>query len=115
MMKLQSNEWAKCNHCGNRTEQIQEEKFGCDWCKKELHHPLEINLFGEEEGSAPSVHLCSWRCVAAILPTLKCERFLNLPYVSFNDDWIDEGQSVEDFLAILKPSLEGEMGDADKG
>src|SRR5688572_31045806 len=104
-MKLQDNKWATCECCGQRTEQIQEEKFGCDYCHKELNHPLEISLFGEEEGSAPHVHLCSWKCVAAILPSLKPTRFLTLPYVVFDDRDVDEGQSVEDFLAILKQDV----------
>lgn len=99
-MKLQDNEWTKCKCCGQRTTQTQEEKFGCDWCKKELGRVLEITMFGDEEDD-PHLHLCSWKCVIAILPTLKPGRFLTLPYVSFDSD-VDEGQDAADLMAILE-------------
>lgn len=102
-MKLQENEWAKCECCGQRTEQTQEEKYGCDWCRQELVHryPLEVTLFGAgDDDGADHLHLCSWKCVIAILPTLKPSRFLTLPYVSFDDSY-GEGQRPEDLFKLL--------------
>ena len=100
-MKLQENQWAHCSACNHQTEKIQEEKFGCDWCRTELtaKYPLEITVFYSGDKEAEEIHLCSWKCVAAVLPTIQTERFLTLPYVNFDNQ--TEGQTVKDLLALL--------------
>ena len=82
--------WEKCTTgCGNRTR-VSDEEYGCDECEKEIdfsNHEsyLDITVFREDsEKRNENLHFCSWKCLFKKLPTIECDHFINIPYITFD-------------------------------
>ena len=88
-MLLKNREWEKCKECGAHKKLISEDVYGCDYCKKVIdlnkkqEDWLEITIFYHDE-EEKHLQLCSWKCVLKILPTLKTDYFISLPYLSYD-------------------------------
>ena len=83
-------------------EKAEDTSFGCDNCKTELNeNKLEIKVFYRDKDLCQSktsdvdkYEFCCWKCVFEFLPTIKCDYFLNLPKI-FYDEKIN---GIDDFL-----------------
>ena len=88
-MLLEDTKYEKCESCGAHKRVIQEAIYGCDNCKKVIDlnkkydDCLEIMIFHHNE-ETDRLQLCSWKCVFKILPKLKTDYFISLPYLSYD-------------------------------
>jgi hypothetical protein len=99
-------EYKECKGCGSR-KRITEEIYGCDWCGKTIDYNnpgersyLEVTAFTHEKGNVHH-HLCSWRCVWNILPTLKSDYFISFPHISYDEGG---GISAREFFKVFYPN-----------
>jgi len=104
-MVIRKREYKKCGECG-RNEMVKDEAFGCDNCQKEidLHKNqsyLNATVFYKETEETRDMHFCSWMCVLEKMQTVKTDNFINLPFLSFDDDKQD-GCSGTDFWKAIK-------------
>ena len=111
-MKIREAINEDCKECGRYKRTIQEESYGCDGCKKpiddRLHnrdnkhrHYLEVRVFMEDgRGETETLQFCSWRCVLKTLPKIKCDYFITLPYLTFDN--LEKGIRAKDFFAAVK-------------
>ena len=91
-----------CSKCKSR-KLIKDEEHGCDWCKKIINYnknesSLNITVF-HEGNTTEHLHLCSWKCVYTILPTLKCNYFIDLPHLLFKG--VKSGSSAAAFFKVF--------------
>jgi hypothetical protein len=109
-LKIKDAVYDNCTECGRIKGTIVEESFGCDGCKKPIdeqlnnrhRHYLQLTVFREEaDTSAEHLQFCSWKCVLKTLPKIKCNYFINLPYLSF-DNKLDKGIRAQDFFTAVK-------------
>jgi len=103
-MVIRSRQYKQCVECG-RNELIKDEAFGCDNCEKEIdlsknQSYLRATLFFHNN-EARDMHFCSWVCVLKKLKTVETDNFIDLPFLSFDDDKQD-GCSVTDFWKAIK-------------
>lgn len=108
-MLIKQARYKKCKSCKHTLNRISDEVHGCDFCKKKIeiysegkkHHDfLEITVFNNSEDSSRH-QLCSWKCVAKFLPTVKSDYFVSLPFLHYEPDTV-KGQTVGDFLKMLQ-------------
>ena len=108
-MKIKEAVWKECGECGKRREQVSEEVWGCDHCKKTIN-PFELKEnarqyldFSVFYKTKESVHhqVCSWACFAKLIKKIKTDHFISLPFMTFDGPNI-KGIMAKDFLKILK-------------
>lgn len=71
---------------------VSDDLYGCDECNTELHEDderLELTVFFKKTSKEPKrLHFCSWDCVLKNLKKIKCDYFVDLPYLFY-----DQGKS----------------------
>jgi len=88
-MLIKEAKYKTCK-CGSR-KIMSEATYGCDWCKqlidfnKDDREYLEIKVFTQDH-ACKHLHLCSWRCVYDILPTIKSDYFIDVPFLTFDNN-----------------------------
>jgi hypothetical protein len=86
------------------TVQAVEEQYGCDCCKKKIipwdQERLQLRVFRNPGGECTDHHFCSWKCVFKFVPTIDCNYFFDLPYVSFDNK--TKGMTAKDFFEVIK-------------
>lgn len=109
-MILQTEKYEDCGECGRHKRTIQDQTYGCDNCRKEIQHELEagkrqhlqMTVFREPmDSSSQHLEFCSWRCVLKYLPKIKCNYFVNLPYLHFDGGYPKE-MAGQEFIRLLK-------------
>jgi hypothetical protein len=103
-MKIEDRVYEKCKCCGTNVKLIKEEIYRCDNCEKELdvnHIPLDFTVF-YKDGRTTRYDVCSWKCFAAIIKTVKSDYFVNMPMLHYDKDEYPKGAYAKDFLALLK-------------
>ena len=104
-MKLQDQKWNKCPTCERNTTVLQEQKYGCDQCKKEIDlnkkgiEYLDMTIFHHHK-ETEHLQYCSWKCCLKQLPKIKSDYFINLPFLTFDNQ--SKGLQPKDFLAHIK-------------
>lgn len=79
--------------------------YGCDECRKEIkdypneNSRLEVTAHSHDVGSE-NLHFCSWKCVLKHIPKIKCEYFVSLPFLYF-DERNGKDRSASELIAIL--------------
>ena len=83
---------------------VSEDIYGCDRCEVTIDmndkdsRYLAIDVFGQGEGSEKHI-FCSWSCALQFLPTIECNYFISLPFVSFNE----KGKcGAKEFLKLIE-------------
>jgi len=88
-MLLKDIEFEKCPTCGAHRKVLQERVYGCDQCKKTINLNakstdwLEVTIFHHNK-EADHLQLCSWKCVLKLLPKLKGDYFISLPFLHYD-------------------------------
>jgi hypothetical protein len=109
-MLIREAQYKVCGECGSR-EMLSQEAYGCEVCQKpcdpksltangKFHNYLGVTVHNEG-GKYRDLHFCSWACVFAGLPSVICNYFIMLPYISFDAE-TPEGQGAADFFAALQ-------------
>lgn len=84
---------------------VSEDVYGCDECRKEIKpNPakvtrLDMTVF-RDSGEAEHRQLCSWKCAIANLKKVKCDYFVTLPYVHFDEK--NDKLNVKGLLSLFK-------------
>ncbi|MFX0198384.1 MAG: hypothetical protein ACFFCW_19875 [Candidatus Hodarchaeota archaeon] len=108
-MKLKETKWETCTQCGRNLKIVQEESYGCDWCKKPIDDLLnsanqkhadylELQVFHINH-ETEHYQFCCWACMFKKLKTIKTDYFISLPFLTF--DQKTKGQTVEDFWRCI--------------
>jgi len=103
-MIIKESEYATCTKC-NARRLVSEEKYGCDYCKSpidifnERDSVLEVTAFSHDYRS-DKFHFCSWSCLFRELPKIKCDYFISLPYLSFDNS--TPAVSLDAFWAAIR-------------
>jgi len=116
-MKIKDAVEDRCPTCGSLRTTLEEEQYGCDYCKKIID--LEDNKYGNKESPHLSVtvflidrdetdrvdHLtfCSWKCLYSKIREYKHRTnidFISFPYLSFKRDIRDK--YCGDFFDCIK-------------
>ena len=109
-MILKERKYKKCECCGT-SKLVSDESYGCDGCKKPIDDLLqnnnknfadylEVTVFNNNTSDATHLHFCSWECVFNKLNTIKADRFITLPYLTYEKTV--KGQTVKDFWKAIK-------------
>ncbi len=91
-------------------KRISDDLYGCDECKDEIKdfpnesQRLEVKIFHRNHDLAESKHFCSWECVLKHLPKIKCDYFVDLPFMYF-DEPDGSKRSAERLIKIIKKLL----------
>jgi hypothetical protein len=96
-MMTQSGHYETCDHC-NQRRYVGEDKFTCDHCGAEVDGHFQMTVFFNER-DAEKMHFCGWRCLLVKLPTVKCDDFITLPELRFDE--AKPGQGAIDFLRAI--------------
>ncbi len=78
--------------------------YGCDECRKEmdLNNPdvdyLRSTIHKNNSGYQ-ELTFCSWKCVLKYLPKIKCDYFVSLPYVMYDNN--KKGCTAKDLIKLL--------------
>lgn len=108
-MIIKERVYKQCGEC-KRSETVSDEEYGCDNCKTPINlisgngkhrEYLEVTVFKEGAGSAKHLQFCSWKCVFAKLPKIKCDYFIDLPYLNYDGE-VPEGQRAKAFFEAIK-------------
>lgn len=103
-MKIRKQVNENCDKCGHYVKTIQHAAEGCDWCEKEMdmenESPLNYTIFYNNTDKTKHMHFCSWKCVFFSLKKEKCDHFISLPFLSFEEN--DKGRTVKDFFDCIK-------------
>ena len=105
-MILREAKWKECPCCGRRGDLLQDEKYGCDECKKEIDMSkpgsdyLRVTVHSNDE-RARSMEFCSWRCTVKGLKKIKTDYFIAMPFLNY--DTRKKGLMATDFFKLIKP------------
>lgn len=87
-----------------RNKEISREQYGCDNCRKPILEPnedvnrLEVKVFAKDSAPVKYYHFCSWGCVFNFIPKIKCNYFVDLPFIHYDPDH----HGIKDFLSAIK-------------
>lgn len=78
---------------------VSEAVYGCDECQKEFESDvrLELRVFHHEKDETDRHEFCSWGCVFKFIPKVKSDYFMDLPYLSFDE----EKNTAKDFIELI--------------
>ena len=102
-MIIKERKYDKCKTCGTK-KFVSSEVYGCDNCFEEFSGDgnfLRVSAWNNPSDSRCTDYTyCSWNCVFAGLKKMKSDYFINLPYISFDDQ--PKGQNAKDFWKAIK-------------
>ena len=105
-MLIKDRKYRVCRSCKAR-HQISNEVYGCDSCRKilDMNQPevdyLRANVHRHNQtGSSEEIITCSWACMAKVLNKVKCDYFVSLPFLHFED--VPKGVRAKDFFALMR-------------
>jgi hypothetical protein len=110
-MKIKEAVNENCGECGRYKKEISPEIYGCDNCRKEIQRNLEagkrqhlqMTVFGHPmDLNTEELEFCSWKCVLAYLPKIKCNHFVTLPYMHF-DVGYPKKMTGKALISLLRP------------
>lgn len=115
-MKIKDAVEDRCPTCGSLRNTLEEEQYGCDYCKKvidledcskynrRISPHLEVEIFYiEEDKPVENLTFCSWNCFYLKIKEYKDRTdisFIALPYLSFERDIKDK--YCGDFFECIK-------------
>lgn len=116
-MKIKDSIIERCSKCKSFLKIIEEEQFGCDFCKKiinlqnsKYHNKtsshLDVTIFYKSNNSDDHIErlqFCSWKCLYSKLKKFQKKKnidFIALPYLSFKRDIKDK--YCGDFFECIK-------------
>jgi hypothetical protein len=86
---------------------VTSEVHGCDCCKKVIkewpneQRRLDMTVWHKRDDSdTRHYHFCSWKCVFDFIKTVKCEYFISLPHLSFED--VSDKKTSKEFINLIK-------------
>ena len=87
---------------------VQDEVYGCDECRKEIKridfnesvNYLDLTIFRNKDNSTDRKQFCSWRCVLKYLPKIKCDYFVSMPMLYYDN--ANEKVSAKELMKLLK-------------
>jgi hypothetical protein len=108
-MKIKEAVNESCGECGRYKKEVSPDVYGCDNCRKEIQRNLaagkrqnlQMTVFRNPHNSdSQNLEFCSWKCVLAYLPKIRCNYFVNLPYLHFDAGYPREmtGKALIDLL-----------------
>lgn len=104
-MIIKERQFQACSKCGTR-KLVQDEVCGCDNCKKVIdfnaHDPYLEAIIYKRAGEADHLHFCSWECTLKKLRTVRCDYFIQLPFLLFDED--RERIQAKDFWKLIPKS-----------
>lgn len=84
---------------------VSEDIYGCDHCEVTIDmndrdsRVLGLDVFTHTGGDTEKLIFCSWPCVLQHLPTIECDYFISLPFVSFDE----KGKcGAKEFLKLIE-------------
>ncbi len=83
--------------------EVSPEVYGCDNCEREIKEDkgkLDISIFVHDQDNSREQFFCCWKCLLEYLPEIKCDYFITLPYLHYDEK--QKGIRVEDFLKLIK-------------
>lgn len=110
-MKIKEAVNESCGECGRYKKEISPDTYGCDNCRKEIQRTLaagkrqhlQLTVFCQgRDVSSEHLEFCSWECVLAYLPKIKCNYFVNLPYLHFDAGYPKE-MTGKELIRLLRP------------
>lgn len=105
-MLLHDEKWKSCKSCKRHTTIIRQRVYACDRCKTEIdlndktRRYLDFTVFYNSTG-ATSHQLCSWKCAAKWLPTVKTDNFISMPFLTFDANGEYGQKLTQEFLKLI--------------
>ncbi len=103
-MIIKKRQYKGCLKCG-AVKMVRDEIHGCDNCKKMIDFNtdtpfLDATIFKSDSSDATHLYFCSWKCALKRLRSIKCDYFINLPYLRY--DKAGKGIQAKDFWKLIK-------------
>lgn len=101
-MLLRERKYNTCTSCKQHTTMACDESYGCDQCRKKIDMQkngieyLEATVFNHDDQTT-RLQFCSWKCCLKKLKTVKCDHFVNLPFLHY-----DGGILAKEFFKLVK-------------
>lgn len=106
-MKISDEKWKTCPTCNKKEALLEDAKYGCDCCKKEIRRNrnsidhLTVTVFDTRGANlSRRLQFCSWECVLVGIEDLKCNYFIELPFLQF--DTKRAGMTAKDFFKAIE-------------
>ena len=109
-MLLKERTYRTCKSCKSLSH-LRSEVYGCDGCRKvlDMNKPevdyLRANIHRKEQtGLSQEIVCCSWKCMMKSLRKVKCDYFISLPFLHF-DEGVNSGIHAKGFFDLMsRPS-----------
>lgn len=105
-MKIEEEKRETCPTCERQGAVLKEAKYGCDCCRKPIRRNrssidhLSVTVFNVSgHANTKRLEFCSWECVLVGLEDVKCDYFIELPYLQF--DSRRKGMTAKDFFKAI--------------
>ena len=84
-MILKEAKHNRCSEC-NSLKTYEPEVRGCDTCNSEITGDNLLTLTAFQNNDTTDDYLfCSWKCCFQKLAAIPCDRFMNLPFLHFDE------------------------------